>query len=73
MQKYVDDVILVTEVQIKDAIRYAWRTYGEIIEGSAAVGIAARLTGKIQSQSALTVITGGNIQPELLHTIITEK
>lgn len=73
MQKYVDDVILVTEEQIKEAIRYAWRTYREIIEGSAAVGIAARLAGKIQSQCALTVITGGNIQPELLHTIISEK
>lgn len=73
MQKYVDEVILVSEEQIKEAIRYAWRTYGEIIEGSAAVGIAARLAGKIQSQPALTVITGGNIQPELFHSIISDK
>jgi threonine dehydratase len=72
MKKYIDDVILVSEEQIKEAIRYAWITYGETIEGSAAVGIAARLAGKIQSQSALTVITGGNIQPELFQSIVSD-
>lgn len=70
MKKYVDDVILVSETEICDAIRYAWKTYGECIEGSAAVGLAARLAGKIQSIPALTIITGGNIQPELFESIV---
>ncbi len=70
MKKYVDEVILVSEGEIREAIRYAWKTYGEVIEGSAAVGLAARLAGKIQSCPALTVITGGNIQPELFNSII---
>jgi threonine dehydratase len=72
MQKYVDDVILVSEEEIKEAIRYAWKSYGEIIEGSAAVGLAAQLAGKIQPQPVLTIITGGNIQPELFHSIIKD-
>ncbi len=72
MKKYVDEVVLVSEVEIRAAIRYAWKTYGEMIEGSAAVGLAARLAGKIKLLPALTVITGGNIQPELFNSIIMD-
>lgn len=71
MNMFIDDVILVSEEEIREAIRYAWHQYHEIIEGSAAVGLAARLAGKIQLHSALTIVTGGNIQPELLDEIIT--
>lgn len=73
MQEYVDEIILVSEDEIREAIRFAWSAYGETIEGSAAVGLAARLAGKIHSQSSLTVITGGNIQPELLSEILRQQ
>lgn len=72
MKKYVDEIVLVSEMEIRAAIRYAWKTYREMIEGSAAVGLAARLAGKIQSHPALTIITGGNIQPELFKSIIMD-
>jgi len=72
MKKFVDEIVLVSEEEIRAAIRYAWKKYGEIIEGSAAVGLAARLAGKIPSLPALTVITGGNIQPELFNSIIKD-
>ena len=71
MKMFIDDVILVSEEEIREAIRYSWHQYHEIIEGSAAVGLAARLAGKIQLHSALTIVTGGNIQPELLDEIIS--
>lgn len=70
IQKYVDDVILVSEEEIREAIRYCWHNYKEVIEGSAAVGLAARLAGKIQSHPVVAVITGGNIQPELFNDIV---
>jgi len=70
MLEYVDDIVLVTEDEIREAIRYAWQTHQQIIEGSAAVGLAARLAGKINLSPVLTIITGGNIQPELFNTII---
>lgn len=72
MKNFVNDVTLVSEQEIKTAIRYAWYTYGEKIEGSAAVGLAARLAGKIKLHPALTIITGGNIQPELHNSIISD-
>jgi len=69
MLECVDDILLVSEDEIREAIRYAWQTQQQIIEGSAAVGLAARLAGKIKLSPVLTIITGGNIQPELFNTI----
>lgn len=73
MLNYLDDMILVSEEEIREAIRYAWVEFHEIIEGSGAVGLAAQLAGKIQSAPALTIITGGNIQPELFNAIIRRE
>lgn len=70
MQECLDDIVLVTENEIVEAVRYAWLTHQQVIEGSAAVGLAARLAGKIKLSPVLTIITGRNIQPELFNTII---
>ena len=70
MRQLVDDIVLVSEEEIRAAIRFCWVNYHEVIEGSAAVGLAARLAGKIQSHPTAVILTGGNIQPELLNDII---
>lgn len=64
-EKYIDDFILVSEMDIQRAIIYSWKQYAERIEGSAATALAAVLYGKITERPALVVLTGGNIQPEL--------
>ncbi len=70
MRQHVDDIVLVSEDQIRQAITLAWRTYGERIEGSAAVGLAAVLFGKVKGGPFLVVITGGNIEDDLHSEII---
>jgi threonine dehydratase len=65
MREFVDDILLVSEEEIGQAIAFAWHEYGETIEGSSAVTLAALLTGKVAERPALAVITGGNIQPEV--------
>jgi threonine dehydratase len=70
VRRYGDDFVLVTEEQIAAAIAYAWQKYGEIIEGSAAVTLAAVLGGMVGKQRSdedplVVVISGGNIQPEI--------
>jgi threonine dehydratase len=62
--KYADDIIIVTEEEIGQAIAFAWRKYHQKLEGSGAVGLAAVLAGKIDPP-AIVVITGGNIQSEV--------
>lgn len=72
IKEFVDDIILVSETEIRNAIHYAWTKYREKIEGSAAVSLAAVLTGKIKKRPVLVVLSGGNIQPEL-HAEIVRK
>ncbi|HEX9091030.1 MAG TPA: hypothetical protein VF831_06040, partial [Anaerolineales bacterium] len=54
---------LVSEADIRQAIKYAWINYRECIEGSAAVTLAAILSGKVKAPFVVAVLTGGNINP----------
>lgn len=65
VQRFVDDFILVSEAEIASAIAHAWNRYAEVVEGSAAVPLAAVLSGKIGARPAVILISGGNIQPEV--------
>jgi threonine dehydratase len=64
VKKYADDLLTVSEDEIGRAIAFAWKEYGECIEGSAAVALAAVLSGKVKAP-AVVVVSGGNIQPEV--------
>jgi threonine dehydratase len=48
----------------------AWQRYGAVIEGSAAVVLAAALAGKFSQRPAALVISGGNIQPQLHEQLV---
>ena len=71
VQQLVDDIFLFSEEEIARAISFAWHRYHERIEGSAAVGLAAILTGRVHPP-AVVVISGGNIQPEV-HDVICQR
>jgi threonine dehydratase len=60
----VTEFILVSEPDIRMAIKYAWDAYHERIEGSAAAALAAVNGGKIDPKHAVVVLSGGNITPE---------
>ncbi len=72
VQKLVKDIILVSETDVSVAIAYAWNHYHEVIEGAAAVTLAALITGKIQKRPVVVIISGGNIQPEIHAQIIQQ-
>jgi threonine dehydratase len=72
VKRLVDEIVLVSEEEIVRAIAFAWEIYGERVEGSGAVGLAAVLSGKIEQRPTVIVISGGNIQPEL-HTELLER
>lgn len=64
IQEWVDDILLVSEAEIERAIAFAWHRYGQRIEGSGAVTLAAVLSSRVRGPAA-AVISGGNIQPEV--------
>jgi threonine dehydratase len=62
--KWFDDVVLADEDRLKDAILWLMRNERQIVEGSAVVGPASVLQGKIElgkGEKVAIVISGGNI------------
>ena len=70
-QKYVDKVVLVSENGIKQAIKLVIENEHMLIEGSAAVGVAALLEERIKTPGKIVVIlTGRNIHSQVLKEIL---
>jgi threonine dehydratase len=70
---YFPDITLVSEVAIRRAIVYAYRTLGILCEASAAPPLAALLEdpGSTRGRRVVVVISGGNIEPDLLDQLLT--
>lgn len=70
----VDDWTLVSEKEIADAMRLVMEAHHTMIEGAAAVGVAALLKGAGKSGSsnknAVVVLCGANIALETLGTVL---
>lgn len=70
---YFPDIALVSEVAIRKAIVYAYRTLGLICEASAAPVLAALLEDAeaVRGHRVVVIISGGNIEPDLLDQLLT--
>ncbi|HAX25971.1 MAG TPA: pyridoxal-5'-phosphate-dependent protein [Chloroflexi bacterium] len=68
MQALLDDVLIVSDDQVLDALRFAITRMKLVIEPSAAVPVAAVMEGLLPAESRRVgiVISGGNIDPSLL-------
>jgi len=73
-QRLVDDVVLVSEKEIAQALSFMLIHHHQAIEGAAAVGIAAVMQRKAQAagESVAVVVSGGNMDTELLMRIACE-
>jgi threonine dehydratase len=68
----VDEVVLVTEAEIAAAIRTAYFEESEVLEGAAAVGIAALDAGKVKvAGPAVVLLSGKNIDMALHQRIVS--
>jgi len=68
----VDEIVLVSEDEIARAVAFAYREYGETIEPSGAVTLAACLRVEGGSGPRVAVVSGGNIQPEVHARIVAQ-
>ena len=58
--------VTVSEGEVDDAVRWAWREHGLTVEPGGAASIAAVLSGKVQIvPETVIVVSGGNIDPAL--------
>jgi len=69
---YFPDIALVSELAIRQAIVYAYRTLGILCEASAAPALAALLddASAVRGRRTVVVISGGNIEPDLLDQLL---
>jgi threonine dehydratase len=71
---YVDDYILISEEEIKNAILFILEKHHMIIEGAAAVAVASFLKNKhlLSGKHVVLVISGAKISLETLKEILSE-
>jgi len=63
----------VTDEEVKEAIRFAWRQHELVVEPGGAAALAALLAGKVEIiDGTVAVLSGGNIDPELHARILAE-
>ena len=64
-QRYVDDWVLVSEDEIRDAMRTIVERHGMLIEGAAAVVVASavKLGKSLAGKNVALVVSGGNVDP----------
>lgn len=72
IQEYVDDVVLVDENEIVDALYLLLERTRVVAEGAGAVSVAALMTGKVnvRGKKAVAVISGGNIDAPILMRVL---
>ncbi|GHH60498.1 threonine ammonia-lyase [Lentzea cavernae] len=70
ISKHVDDFITVSEDEIRDAVNQIARRTRVVAEPSGAVPVAAYLNRKLPDGPAVAVVSGGNIEPNLLASIL---
>ncbi|MDQ7054046.1 MAG: threonine/serine dehydratase [candidate division KSB1 bacterium] len=70
-QRYVDEVVLVSEASIAQAMHLLLARHKWVVEGSAAVGLAAWLEGSIPSAGTCAMIlTGGNVSTAVIDGLL---
>ena len=72
VREFVDDLVLVSESEIAQAVRHAYWEEKLVIEGSGSVGIAALLADKVTIPKVTAVVVSGcNIDMALHHRIVS--
>lgn len=73
MQKLVDDVVLVNDAEILEAVKLALLRMKIVVEPTGAVPLAAVMQNRIppKANRVGVIISGGNIDPHLLGTLFT--
>lgn len=61
----------ISDEEVKEAIRFAWREHQLVVEPGGAAALAALLAGKVHAvEGTVAVLSGGNVDPELHARIV---
>ncbi len=71
----VDEIVLVSDDEIRDAIRLLWRTTHNLVEGAGAAATAAtiKLREQLAGKTVVNVISGGNLDSATVAQIFNQQ
>ncbi len=74
-QRYVDDIVLVSEEQIANTMRWMIDVQGWVAEGGGTVGVAAMLHDVLPCDGRVTavVVSGGNVDGKTLRDVLSQS
>lgn len=72
IDEYVDEVVLVSDTEIANAIRLLLERSKQVVEGAAASTVAAILSDdlNVRNESVAAVLSGGNLDMTMLQTVL---
>ncbi len=70
LKETLEDVILVNENEIKEAIKWAYNNLGIVLEGAGAISLSVMLFEKLKITKGMFVLSGSNIDENLLDSIL---
>jgi threo-3-hydroxy-L-aspartate ammonia-lyase len=75
IQREVADVALVSEEEVKEAMRFLLLRLKLVVEPTGAMAVAAALSGKLRryGKQAGVILSGGNVEPEVLARVLVEQ
>ena len=75
INRRLKEVVTVSDVEVAEAVRFAFRTLKLVVEPGGAVSLAALLAGKAEARDRTTalVLSGGNVDPALFSAIIEDR
>lgn len=75
INRRVDRVETVSDAEVAEAVRYAFRVLKQVVEPGGAVSLAAVLAGKVETRDRTTavILSGGNVDPALFAAIIEDR
>jgi len=75
LSKALDDVILVSDAEMKEAVRSIFSATGQVAElsGAASTAAAFKIRNRLAGKMVVLLLSGGNIEPNQLATILTNS
>jgi len=70
MKNLVDDIVLVSDEALIEAMRLSASALGFVLEPSGAAGLAAIRRHELPGERLATILTGSNIHPQMMAKLV---
>lgn len=72
VRRYVDDIVLIEEEEIKEAFTSVFTFMKQVIEPSAAVAVAGAMKRNAEGKRIVALVSGGNVDPSIISSLFTQ-